>query len=68
MRTLGIVLVGLALLVLANLWVRQGALITLSCQVAMAVPPVPALAALLLMLPAARLLRRVGIVSESSVD
>jgi hypothetical protein len=59
-RTLGIVLVGLALLVLANLWVRQGALITLSCQVAMAVPPVPALAALLLMLPAARLLRRVG--------
>jgi len=60
-RTLRIVLLGLALLVLANLWVRQGALITLSCQVAMAVPPVPALAALLLLLPALRLLRRVGL-------
>ncbi|MEA3403508.1 MAG: DUF6785 family protein [Armatimonadota bacterium] len=51
---------GLVFLVLANLWVRQGALITLAAQVAMAVPPVPALAALLLLLAALPIVRKIG--------
>lgn len=45
MRIGRVILIGFVLLVLANLWVRQDALITLAAQVAMAVPPVPALAA-----------------------
>ncbi len=63
-RTVGIiVLIALALgfLVLANLWVRQGELLTLAAQVSMSVPPVPAVAALLLMLGSLALLRRLGI-------
>jgi len=56
-----VVLVGLIFLVLANLWVRQGALLTLAAQVAMAVPPVPALVTLLVLLAGLALLRRVGI-------
>ncbi|MFP3904677.1 MAG: DUF6785 family protein, partial [Armatimonadota bacterium] len=52
--------VGFIFLVLANLWVRQGALITLASQVAMAVPPVPALAVLVLLLAALPVIRHVG--------
>jgi len=55
-----VLLVGLIFLVLANLWVRQGALLTLAAQVAMAVPPVPALVTLLVLLAGLRVLRRVG--------
>ncbi|HUS79827.1 MAG TPA: DUF6785 family protein [Armatimonadota bacterium] len=61
MRIWKVILVGLPILIVANLWVRQGALITLAAQIAMAVPPVPALAALLLLMPAVRVMRRVGI-------
>ncbi|MBD3291489.1 MAG: hypothetical protein GF393_01085 [Armatimonadia bacterium] len=61
MRTGRILIIGLIFLVLANLWVRQGALITLAAQVAMAVPPVPALAALLILLAGLGLLKRLGI-------
>ncbi len=53
-------LVGLIFLVLANLWVRQGALLTLAAQVAMAVPPVPALVTLLVLLAGLGALRRLG--------
>ncbi len=59
-RAIGVLAVGFLFLLLANLWERQGALITLASQVAMAVPPVPALAALLLMLALLRPLRRLG--------
>ncbi len=55
------IIVAFVLLIIANLWVRQGALITLATQAAMAVPPVPALAALLLLYAGFRWLRRVGI-------
>lgn len=61
MRTGRILLVGLIFLVLANLWVRQGALLTLAAQVAMAVPPVPALAALLILLIALGWIKHLGI-------
>ncbi len=67
MRLGRILLIGFVLLVLANLWVRQGALITLAAQVAMAVPPVPALAALLVLLGALGLLRRIGISREDVI-
>jgi len=67
LRTGRILLIGLAFLILANLWVRQGALITLAAQVAMAVPPVPALAALLILLAALHLLRRFGITREDVI-
>lgn len=60
-RLVLVVLIGFAFVVIANLWVKQGALITLSCQVAMAVPPVPAIGVLLLLLPIIPLTRRFGI-------
>ncbi len=60
-QLVAILIIGVALLILANLWVEQGALITLAAQVAMAVPPVPALLALLVMLVALPLLRRFGV-------
>ncbi len=56
-----VVLLGLIFLVLANLWVRQGALLTLAAQVAMAVPPVPALATLLVLLAGLGLVRKFGV-------
>ncbi|MEA3400813.1 MAG: DUF6785 family protein [Armatimonadota bacterium] len=61
MRTGRVLVVALIVLILANLWVRQGALLTLAAQVAMAVPPVPALVTLLVLLAAVGLLRHVGI-------
>ncbi len=61
MRIGRVLLIGLIFLVLANLWVRQGALLTLAAQVAMAVPPVPALATLLVLLGGLTVLRRLGI-------
>lgn len=67
MRIGRILVIGFAFLVLANLWVRQGALITLAAQVAMAVPPVPALAALLILLGALKLSRRIGITREDAI-
>ncbi len=67
MRIGRVILIGFVLLVLANFWVRQGALITLAAQVAMAVPPVPALGALIVLLAAYRLLKRIGISREDIV-
>lgn len=61
LKMAGVLIVGLLLLVLANLWVRQAALISIGAQVAMAVPPIPALAALLLLLAAFPLVRKLGI-------
>ncbi len=67
MRIGRILLIGLVFLVLANLWVRQGALITLAAQVAMAVPPVPALAALLVLLGALPIIRRFGFSRKDAI-
>ncbi len=61
MRIWKVLLLAVPLLILANLWVRQGALITLAAQISMSVPPIPALAALLLLMPAVRYMKRVGI-------
>ncbi|MGD9495388.1 MAG: DUF6785 family protein [Armatimonadota bacterium] len=61
MRIGRVLLLGLIFLVLANLWVRQGELLTLAAQVAMAVPPVPALVTLLVLLAGLRLLRKIGV-------
>lgn len=60
-RIVVFVVLAVAFVILANLWVKQGALITLAAQVAMSVPPVPAVAALLLMLGSLAVLRRLGI-------
>jgi len=62
-----ILLIGFVFLVLANLWVRQGALITLAAQVAMAVPPVPALAALLMLLGVLKISGRLGINRKDAI-
>ena len=43
-------LIAIVLLVLANIWTKYAALITLSSQVAMSVPPIPALIFLILLL------------------
>ncbi|MFW5868480.1 MAG: DUF6785 family protein [Armatimonadota bacterium] len=67
MRIGRILLIGFVFLVLANLWVRQGALITLAAQVAIAVPPVPALAALLILLGAITVFRRIGLSREDAL-
>ncbi len=56
-----VLIAGLVLLVLANLWVRQAALISIGAQVAMAVPPIPALAALLVLLAIYPLAKRLGL-------
>jgi len=56
-----VLLVGLPLLALANLWVRQGELMSLATQVAIAVPPAPAFATLVLLLPVAVYVRRLGL-------
>ena len=61
MRIGRVLLIGFIFLVIANFWVRQGELITLAAQISMAVPPVPALATLLVLLAGLRLLRRLGI-------
>lgn len=67
MRTWKIVLIALPILVLANLWVRQGELITLAAQISMAVPPVPALAALLILAPLFARLRRLGLDRRTAI-
>lgn len=56
-----VLVISLLALIVANLWERQGALLTISAQVAMAVPPIPAVAVLFLLLPLMPILRRVGI-------
>ncbi|MGD9496704.1 MAG: DUF6785 family protein [Armatimonadota bacterium] len=56
-----VVPIGLLALIVANLWERQSALLTISAQVAMAVPPIPALAVLLLLVALMPLLRRVRV-------
>lgn len=61
MRIGRVLLIGFIFLVIANLWVRQGELITLAAQISMAVPPVPALATLLVLLVGLGLLRHLGI-------
>ncbi|MFO7945288.1 MAG: DUF6785 family protein [Armatimonadota bacterium] len=61
LRLWPVLIFGLAFCILANLWARQGALLTLAAQITMSVPPVPALAALLLMLGSLGLLRKIGI-------
>ena len=61
-------LLAVPILILANLWVRQGALITLAAQISMAVPPIPALAALLLLMPAVRFMKRVGIERRDALE
>ncbi len=42
--------IAVGLLVLANIWMKYAALITLSCQVTMSVPPIPALVGLIALL------------------
>lgn len=58
--TLRAVVAGLVLLLLANLWMMYAELVTLSAQVTMSVPPIPALVGLLVLLavrPCGRWLR-----------
>ncbi len=43
-------LIAVALLALANIWMKYAALITLNCQVTMSVPPIPALMGLVVLL------------------
>jgi hypothetical protein len=43
-------LIAVGLLVLANIWMKYAALITLNCQVTMSVPPIPALMGLVVLL------------------
>lgn len=62
-----VIIVGALLLIPANLWVRQGALISIGAQVAMAVPPIPALAALVLMLAAFPLVRKLGLCRRDTI-
>ncbi len=54
------VILAVALLLLANIWVKYAALITVSAQVAMSVPPIPALMALVLLLGISAGLRRIA--------
>jgi hypothetical protein len=56
--TLRCAIIAVLLLVVATLWARQATLLTLSCQVAMSVPPIPALLGLLLLIGAGKILRR----------
>ncbi len=58
--TLRAVLVGIALLVVANIWMKYAALVTVSAQVTMSVPPIPALMGLVLLLGLGALLRRIA--------
>jgi len=51
-------IIGTALLVAGNLWVRQAELLTVTCQVSMSVPPVPALTGVVLLLALAGIARR----------
>lgn len=53
-------LVALVLLVVANLWVYQAELITLTCQVSMSVPAIPALMGLVLLVALRPVMRRVS--------
>ncbi|MGI5820025.1 MAG: DUF6785 family protein [Armatimonadota bacterium] len=53
-------LIGIALLVVANIWMKYAALITVSAQVAMSVPPIPALMGLVVLLALGALLRRIA--------
>jgi hypothetical protein len=48
--TLRAALAAVALLVVGNLWIAQAELITVTCQVGMSIPPIPALAGLLFLL------------------
>ena len=52
--------IALALLVLANIWMKYAALITVSAQVTMSVPPVPALMGLVVLLGLVALLRPIA--------
>jgi len=57
--TLRAAAVGIALLAVGNLWVMQAELITVSCQVSMSVPPIPALMGLIFLLMCRPLLGRI---------
>jgi hypothetical protein len=48
--TLRAALTAVVLLVVGNLWIAQAELITVTCQVGMSIPPIPALAGLLFLL------------------
>lgn len=52
--------IALAMLVLANIWMKFAALITVSAQVAMSVPPIPALMGLVVLLGLGALLRPIS--------
>ncbi len=53
-------MIAFGLLVVGNLWVRQAELITLSCQVSMSVPPIPALMGLIFLLAVRPVLARIS--------
>lgn len=58
--TLRSVLIALGLIFLSVLWIRQVELIRFTCQITESIPPIPALAALLLFAVLTPLLRRLG--------
>ncbi len=53
-----VVLICIAIMIVSSVWIQYAALLTLSAQVAMSVPPVPALVGFLCMLAYAALARR----------
>ncbi len=58
--TLRALVIAVGLLVLANIWMKYAALITVSAQVTMSVPPIPALMGLVILIGLAALLRRLS--------
>ncbi len=58
--TLRAVLIGVVLLILANIWMKYAALITVSAQITMSVPPIPALMGLVVLLALGALVRRIA--------
>lgn len=58
--TLRALLIGVALLVVANIWMKYAALITVSAQITMSVPPIPALMGLVVLLALGALVRQMA--------
>jgi hypothetical protein len=58
--TLRAALAAVILLVVGNLWIAQAELFTVTCQVSMSIPPIPALAGLLFLLAVRSALSRFG--------
>ena len=58
--TLRAVLIGVGLILLSALWVRQVELIWFTCQITESIPPIPALAVVIVFAALAPILKRLG--------